>query len=441
MDHVKVLEQEDFGPHATISNFGGCPVFNLQVEGHPSYSVNGFIVHNCQFLPCDYLKVLDSLDKGDFHGVLLGNPIADNGRALDKVSEPVNGWNSLGDVTKTSVWPNKYGGVTVNLVGIDSPNFDKDRKKHYPYMVDQDDVKRVSERPGGKDSVEWWSLIMGVRKSGVIMNRVLTLDMVERSGGFKSCLWQQPPKFKIMGIDAGFGGDPCVATVLEAGEEVSGGEVILFGPQEVVPIAVSSGITAEDQIANWAKVKCDALGIPYGNVFVECGMRATLAVSFSRILSPDINAINFGGPATQRPMANGLFVYDEKNNTRRAKTCYEHFSKFVTEMAYNVRYLVENQQARNFPRQAAEEFQKRVVRFVYNDRHELETKQEYKERSGGESPNNADSVMVAVEGALRLGFQIKKVVGESAPTSLDWLRNLREQSERFHRNRALVFAR
>lgn len=385
-----------------------------------------------QYIPVDYLKVLDALDKGDFRGAFLGNPIGGNGKALDKVSEPEAGWNSLGEITKTTCWKNKYGGTTINLVGIDSPNFDPETRDKYPYLVDSQDAARVAARPGGKKSLEWWSMIMGVRKLGVTTNRVMDTAMLDNCGAFKDCIWSTEPTLKIYGIDAGFGGDLCVASYIECGVEVGGQNVIKFFEQEVVPVEIGTAVTAEDQIARWCKDRAAERGVPDSHVFIEAGMRATLAVSFSRELSADINAINFGGPATQRPVSNDLFVFDEKTQERRLKTCYEHYSKFVTELAFAVRSVVESGQARCFPRSAADEFEKREWRFVYGDRYELETKNEYKLRNSGESPNFSDSEMIAVEGARRLGFVIERLPGgkegQQRPVD-DWL----EQEERADR--------
>lgn len=395
-----------------------------------------------QFISADYIKVLDAMDKGDFKAGLLGNPIANNGKALDAVSEPKEGWGSQGEITKTATWRNKYGGITINLVGVDSPNFDEATKNRFPYLIDQGDVERVAARPGGKDSVEWWSLIMGVRKAGVISDRVLTVEMVELCGGFKPCIWSQEPALKVYGIDAGFGGDPCVSTFIECGGEVGGQEVILFREQKIIPVRVGVSVTPEDQIATFAKADCAMLGVPDANVFVECGMRATLAVSFSRIMSPAVNAINFGGPATQRPVSADLFIFDEKTKARRLKTCYEHYSKLVTEFAFMVRALVEAGQARGFPLQAAEEFQRRETRFVYGDRHEIESKAEYKARNQNQSPNCADSVMIAVEGARRLGFSIESAHPGDPPKSADednWLEKELAKHRELVRKTELVY--
>jgi hypothetical protein len=391
------------------------------------------IVHNC-----DYLKVLDSMDKGEFKFVGLGNMIADNGKCLDRVSEPLDGWKSIDSTPKTKVWKNKYNGITINLCGPDSPNFDPDTLDKYPYLLNSKDIESAASRPGGKDTVEWWSQIMGLRKSGVVSDRVLTIDMIQNSGAFKDCIWSTAPGLKILAIDAGYGGDECVSTYVECGTEVGGIEVIKFVEQKVIPVLISSPVSPEDQIAAAAKIDADAYGIPYENVFIEAGMRATLAVSFGRILSPAINAINFGGAATARPVSNELFVFDERTQQRRPKMCSEHYSKFVTELAFSVRAVVESGQARLFPMPAAEEFQKRKWRFVYGDRYELESKIEYKERNQSKSPNWSDSSMIAVEGARRLGFQIQRLADpDMVPSAPDeWLdkemaklRKTRQQNE------------
>lgn len=386
-----------------------------------------------QFMSCDYLKVLDSMDKGEFKAVLLGNMIAENGKALDRVSEPINGWDTVDDSPKTKVWKNKYNGITVNLCGPDSPNFDDDTKDKYPYMLSQSDIDSVSARPGGKDSVEWWSQIMGLRKVGVVSDRPFTVNDVRNNKGFEPVIWKTTPQ-RGLAIDAGYGGDDCVKTVFYWGTDVEEIDVIAFMEQSVYPVLISSKITPEDQIATAAKADCLKWNIPYENVFIEAGMRATLAVSFGRILAPSINAINFGGSATERPVASDLFVKDEKTGQRRLKTCLEHYSKFVTELVFAVRDAVICGQTRLFPMRAAEEFQRRKWRYVYGDRYEIETKLEYKERNASKSPNDSDSIMIAVEGARRRGFKISNARKDDLDgyTGLDWLR------ERSQKNREML---
>jgi hypothetical protein len=393
-----------------------------------------------QHVPIQYLNVLDSLDKGEFKAVLLGNMIADNGKALDKVSEPKCGWDTQGEITKTSVWENKYNGVTVNLVGLDSPNFDKETPNKYPFMIDQSDVDRVSKRPGGKDSIEWWSQIVGIRKAGAVSNRVLTVAEIEQCGGFGPNIWLGSDTIRVYGIDAGFGGDPCVRTWAEFGRNVDDQEVIVFGDQKVIPILMSSAQTAEEQIANYAKLDCANLGIPASHVYFDAGMYATLAVQMARIMSPEVNAVNFGGTATQRPVDNETYVFDERTRERRLKTCYEHYSRFVTELWFSVRLLTQCRQARKFPREAAEEFGRREWKYVSGDRFELETKDDYKLRFTGESPNHADSLVIVVEGARRLGFEIRNLRESAEPKDEeDWLEREHQKYRRYVKKSELSY--
>ncbi len=125
-----------------------------------------------------------------------------------------------------------------------------------------------------------------------------------------------------------------------------------------------------------------------------------------------------------------MFVFDDNGHNRRLKTWYEHVSKFVTELWFVARLLVQCRQARNFPRGAAQEFGRRLWTYVSRDRYELETKDDYKLRNGGESPNHADSLVIGLEGARQKGFQIEMLVTSGSKSEPeDWL----EQELRKHR--------
>jgi hypothetical protein len=127
-----------------------------------------------QFIPALYVNTLDAFDKGDFKGGFLGNPIGGNGKALDKIAEPRSGWSSIGEITKTTTWRNKYDGVTINLVGPDCPNFDPETLNKFPYLIDQSDIDKILKR-NGKSSTRYWSMAMGVRKVTADDDRVLTI--------------------------------------------------------------------------------------------------------------------------------------------------------------------------------------------------------------------------------------------------------------------------
>jgi hypothetical protein len=385
-----------------------------------------------QFMHAMYVNVLDALDKGDFKGVFSGNPIGGNGKALDKIAEPEGGWTSLGEITKTTTWRNKYGGVTVQLVGNDSPNFDANRPKDYPYLTNEADLKRIEQR-NGKDSAQYWTLGLGVRKVGIDLYRVLTEEMCQKHGAFGPVIWSgMQTKTKVYGIDAGFGGDPCEVIDVTFGETADGVMVIEFSPTRTIPISVSSSISPEDQIAYYVKEDAARLKIPDSNIYFDAGMRATLAISMARVLSASVNAVNFGGPATDRPVTNDTFIDDPKTGLKRLVLCNEWYSKFVTELWYSVRQLVECGQARELPKDVAKEFSLREWRWVpgpLGQRYELETKPEFKARNMY-SPNKADVASIAVEGARRLGFVIEKSKPADSSADDDWFERAHEQHRR-----------
>ena len=61
---------------------------------------------------------------------------------------------------------------------------------------------------------------MGVRKIGVDTYRVLTRGMCLRFGCLQACIWSGNETTSVLGIDAGYGGDPCEAVLGEFGEDV-----------------------------------------------------------------------------------------------------------------------------------------------------------------------------------------------------------------------------
>lgn len=394
-----------------------------------------------QFLPARYLSILANVDKGDFKSGFTGNPLGQ--KALDKVAEPECGWSNHPEPNKTTTWRNKFDGVTINLVGPDSPNFDPNRPKNYSYLINQDDVDRVQKR-FGPDSVEFYSQIKGVRKSGLNPRIVLTDEMCKLNGAYDECVWGHEEITSVFGIDAGYGGDACETIHIQFGKNAQGYPIIKFHEPEVIPINLNEPATPEDQIAMQAKRLCEIKKIPFANVFFEAGMRASLAISLARILGPEVNAVNAGGPATTRPVSDDLFVDDPDRGigSKRLKRCDEHYSKFITEQYFSVRFLVECKQAREMPKSAVTEFSEREWVWARGTRYELETKEDFKERCHY-SPNKADATAIAVEGARRLGFMIARIktAKESEEKQRDdWLERELDKHRASVKKRGLTYA-
>lgn len=369
-----------------------------------------------QFMHQEYLTILSNLDKGEFKGVFVGNALA-NMKALDKISEPLEGWNNHPDPTKTEVFKNRFGGVTITLVGTDSPNFDlpPDQPDRYPYLVGRSDEKSVGDRYG-RNSEQYYSQIAGYRKPGLFAHRVLTHEMCEKNRAFEKCIWQGDTPTKIYAVDMGFGGDRCVAGSAEFGKDVEGNTILKFNEPKVIPISVDT--EAEDQIALYVRRECGDLSIPGANVFFDAGMRATAATAMAKLFSPETNPINFGGSPTKRPVSADEYVTDRQTGAKRLKLCDEHYIKFVTELYFSVRLAVLAKQVREIPKDVVDEFCQREWTKERGDRYEIEPKEETKKRTGI-SPDLADWAVIIVEGARRLGFMIESLPEFQGQTAKD----------------------
>lgn len=382
-----------------------------------------------QFMKAPYLTSVEHLDKGDFKFVGCNNPIG-LGDPADKMSEPVEGWGTEPQSEKTEVWRNKWGGLTINLDGRDSPNNDEP-KNSYSYLLNEQDIQRTLKRCG-PDSSAYWTQVIGKRKTGLLEHRILTYAMCKTFGAFNEVVWMGTPIFKVYGIDASYGGDRCVGGWAEIGQDVKGNWVIAFNQWVLIPIKMSDldKKIAEDQIAEFVKKDCEAQGIPPDNVYYDATGRGSLGTSFGRLWSPNVNPVEFGGTPTDRPVTGDMFIQDVKTRQRRLKRCDEHYSKRVTEYWFSVRYLVEAGQCRTMPKDVAEEFGMREWYPVSGDRRELETKEETKKRMGC-SPDLADWACIIVEGARRKGFVIKHGGAVlNLPKNEQWKRDLKERAEK-----------
>lgn len=381
------------------------------------------------------MESIPNMNSGDFKGVYVGNPIG-QGDPLDKVSEPKDGWGTEGEITRTTVWENRFiKGRTINLVGTDCPNFDfpQDQPIHFPYLINQKSIDAVSAFYG-KDSLQYYSQCLGIRKPGLNARRVITRHLCEQHHALEPAVWLGEDTTRIAAVDAAYGaigGDRCVGGHVEFGKDVNSQIILTVHPPVVIPVSVMKGETPEDQIARFMKEYCEQNGIPAENLFYDSTGRGALGTSFARIWSPYVNPVEFGGKATDRPVTADHFIFDRTTNTQRLKRCDEHYSKFVTELWWSVRYIIESGQMRNLPESVMEEGCMREWKMVRGDKIEIETKDDMKERMG-RSPDEFDWLATACEGARRLGFSIRKMAGpdkqrNSFQSALDSLRKGREK--------------
>jgi hypothetical protein len=399
------------------------------------------VADDCTAMSPTFLSAFANLNNNiDFQAIVLGNPndILD---PLGIASEPKDGWSGHLEPTKTSVWDTKFfNGRCVNLVGLDSPNFDhpEDKKERYPYLVSHRKINEtLSAFP--KDSYEYYSQCVGVMKISQLSRRIVTRDMCRQFRASERVVWKGTPT-RLAGLDAAYGGDRCVGGDADFGECLDGVVRLQFNPNHIVPsksqVQGGAPMVEEDAISHFEKSFCESRGVKPENFFHDSTGRGSLGTSLARIWSPLCNPVEFGGRPTNRPVTLDTFTMDKTTGERRLKTCDEHYSKFVTELWYSLRLAIESDQIRGLDEAVIEELCMRQWDRVANDKIEAETKLEMKKRIR-KSPDLADHAAIILEGARRLGFQIQRLGTQAATDSApDWLDKLgAEYSEAVQKRR------
>jgi hypothetical protein len=442
------------------SNAGeeGHRVYNIQVARHPSYSVNGLIVHNSgikqkrfrfqcdelQFMSPTFLACLPNMRSNTGAGGLKvigsGNPRHDPNDQLGIVAEPLDGWPAVDGLEKTTVWPIKLlGGACVNLIGLDSPNFDQPDDK-YRGLIGHT-YEKIMAHDYGKNSPEYETQIMGRMRIGLEHSRVITRQLCRLHQAHDKAIWDGKPRTRIYSVDPAYGGgDRCVGGWIEFGEGMDGTQLLRVNPPRTLKIVVNPNLPPEDQIADLVKEDLEQNGIPPENCFYDSFGKGTVGFAFARKFgfNPPV-PVDAGALTTQRPVRYDLWV-TERDGRRRLKQCNEHYSKFITEMWFSVRETIESNQMRELPEDVMAEGCWREYQTVAGDKIEVEPKDDLKERMG-KSPDLFDWLAIALEGARQRGFKIKRL-GADVPvenSSWDWFM---KQQDRLHEQRqkhALTF--
>jgi hypothetical protein len=372
-----------------------------------------FIADECQAMGPTFLSAVSNLGgKEFFRFIPIGNP-NDPGDPLGQAAEPEIGWGAMPEPKKTTVWKNRFlNGKTVNFVGTDSPNFDfpESQKPRYPYLIHKGKIDEVLSF-WGPDSAEYYSQCVGVMKTGLLARRVITPDLCRIHRANEPPEWLGTPRTMVYAVDAaysGTGGDRCVAGYAEFGDSKDGTQIFCVHPPKIVPISVSVSMTPEDQIAEFVRQECEALGIPPENIGYDSTGRGTLGAAFARIMgSRTPQPIEFGGKPSTRPVRHDLYIQD--GDHRRHKRCDEHYYDFVTELWFSARYTIECGQMRGLPEDVMKEGCSREYGRSKANKIFVESKHDPKARARmARSPDLFDWLVTALEMARQKGFKIQR---------------------------------
>ena len=401
-------------------------------------------------LPRVFVDAISNLDKNpDFKVIGLGNP-KETTDALGILAEPaakLGGWDGgIDQAPKTKVWETRRpDGVCIQLVGSDSPNLDG--KLVIPLITQEQIDRDVAFY--GRDSLWFTMMDQGMMPRGQGSRRVLTRQVCQKFGAFNPPNWLDSRRTKIGFLDAaygGAGGDRCVFGTLAFGPEtpsdlpgaVAGALInqrdvaerahiiLALTSIEIVPLNMKLDVLVTDQIVNFVKAACERENIPPSNFFYDSGMRSALVSAFGRLWSNQLNAVDCGGKPSERRVSGDLDVI-----------CRDYYSKYITEIWFTVRLVVESGQFRGMTDDVCYEFSAREWTMVAGNKIEVEPKEKMKEKIG-RSPDVADAVAIGVLGAVQRGFVIRRAKeAEWAKKDEAWKAKLRQQATALWRGKEL----
>ncbi len=346
-----------------------------------------------------------------------------------QMAEPIDGWGSV--TVEDAVWPIKWQGISGKCVHIDalkSANWVEQRTVHSFELKFEAIQAKIDA--GETDTVAWWRDIrsfpapMGIGQGGFVSLSELTshraFEHVDPTD------WQTPPTL-FHGLDPAWkaGGDNVVLTDVTAGTLRTGDFVINLASQNYVPLDANNKVRDPVyQIADYCGSRCNQAGNNRANLGFDSTNDA-----FSQVFLTEFGraayAVPFGGAASENrhgrrgpndtppPMANEIYA-------NRVSELHGVFVAFLR--AGRIRGL--DPKSKLVKQMTSRRWKDRV--YAGGKARELiEPKPEYKGRTGGESPDELDSYLVALQTVIaRL-----RVTADSKPTSETdrahkrWLKN------------------
>ena len=398
-------------------------------------------------MPPDSLKVLVNLTANpSCCSAILGN-LGDLETPVGQAAEPEHGWDSLMDSDKSRVYPTRwYGGSAVQLIGADSPNLDypEGSEPYDPPLIGRRYLKQCAQ-DYGLDTPLYNMFAAGKIPRGTMENRVITKQVCERHGAFEPIIWGHRPLKKLYAMDLSYTtehGDRTVGRPFAFGPDNEGQmrmapleDQLIYTPNDRAMGSI------EEQLAAQCMAECKRLDIEPSHVFFDGTGRSSFTAALMRLWSVEVVSVEFGGSATARPNFIGR-KYHEDMDYRRKKgdllPCSEVFGKMVTELWFAFRALVEADQCRGLDDATVKELSMRLWNLTMRNKIDVEPKKEMKLRIG-RSPDLADMICVAVEGARRLGFPLGQL---NTPTkrNTQWLSRLNRDYEEARSSSELVAA-
>jgi len=313
------------------------------------------------------------------------------------------GWEHPG-LSDMEMWETKGGGVCLYFDGEKSPNTHATGKDDpFPMLTRRDYIANVLAEEG-EDGYGYWKYVRAFPKSGQTHDKLLDSRFLERYHALDEAVWSNPNWTVVCGLDAAWtkGGDSCMADFGKVGVDNEGLKILSHETDAVKLNTRVSGIgTFEEQLSvafldECQKRDCHVVAI---DISGSGGRLANPVISEAakRKWKLEVIAVDSAGSPDDKQM------YDVGSIQKNGK---ELFKKRVDEVWVSYRLSIQKGLIRGMKltSKACRELCDRRINTDEDKRWVIESKDKYKERNQGRSPDSGEARVLCHQAARKHGL-------------------------------------
>jgi hypothetical protein len=312
-----------------------------------------------------------------------------------KLWKPKMGWLSIS--VESERWETEHG-IGLHFDALRSPNVTAGRVI-YPFLPTIEKIEDAKKAEGGVNAPRFWRMMRGFMCPTGSEDLIYAEADIVKFKGDEPAQWNDEPLINVAGLDPGFtnGGDRSIAFKGTVGTTIHGIRVLQFDLYEELIIDVTKPEdTHSYQIAELFKKFCEKHNVSAFHAAADStGGGGPFCDILQTVWSRDVLRVNFSGNASDLPVS---FTDPTLGKDR--------YHNRVTEIWYSGKELLRQSQLKGvLPRQAQEMAMRHYDTIGAKKKIVVETKTDMKLRTGGKSPDIADSGFILL--ALcreRLGF-------------------------------------
>lgn len=325
---------------------------------------------------------------GTLQCVFLGNPNL-HFDSFGRFCEPKVGWENVS--LNDSEWETRTGGKCIRFNGEENPRL-TEKNDRYSWMLTQDRIDGIARDCGGKASLGYYRMVLGMWSPEGSESAVYTQADVENMGSMdgKPVFWGLKAPTQHSSLDCAFtsDGDRAFCTFGRLGVTADGLQVLERTETMVLQIDLKSNVPVNHQIVRAWKKECQKRKIPpYNACYDASGGGIVFGDIVKMEWSDAVQGITASGSPIERP--------EDKGKEDQTK-----FSNRATQIWYTAHPFFRSGQIKGISVSLAKEICSRRPdegSSTADGRHlKIESKRIFKRRTG-QSPDESDSFFLLVE--------------------------------------------